>query len=141
MFRSAFVVFSLLARLHCSLPSVAFMNANPNSKRPHKTRFKPTAVEEAARGTLVLSSVLWSAVPSFLRRLSASMSHHLGSPLSLSSSPVTFGSWMGGDRDGNPNVTPDVTREVMIKNRVTAANLVLGDVEKLIQELAVTEGR
>lgn len=98
-------------------------------------------MEEAARGTLVLSSVLWSAVPSFLRRLSASMAHHLGAPLDLTSSPVEFGSWMGGDRDGNPNVTPDVTREVMIKNRVTAANLILQDVEALIQELTVMTAR
>lgn len=99
------------------------------------SRFKPTAVEEAARGTLVVSQVLWNAVPSFLRKLSATMKQELGSPLDLTATPVTFGSWMGGDRDGNPNVTPNVTREVSISNRITAAKLLVNDIEGLINEL------
>ena len=37
--------------------------------------------------------------------------------------PIQFGSWMGGDRDGNPNVTANVTKEVILLSRWEAAKL------------------
>ena len=51
---------------------------------------------------------LWAAVPSFLRRLSAALKKHTGRELPIGPAPLNFGSWMGGDRDGNPNVTASV---------------------------------
>ncbi|GMI30469.1 hypothetical protein TrRE_jg8494, partial [Triparma retinervis] len=104
------------------------------------SRFKPTVQSEAHRGTLVVSSVLWRAVPSFLRKLDAEMVSALGPGmgLPLSAAPVAFGSWMGGDRDGNPNVTHNVTREVALANRITAGGLVMGDLGRLHEELSVT---
>jgi phosphoenolpyruvate carboxylase len=44
---------------------------------------------------------------------------------------------MGGDRDGNPNVTPQVTYEVAITQRMQAAKLFLRDIDKLYSQLAV----
>ena len=52
--------------------------------------------------------------------------------LPLTASPFKFASWMGGDRDGNPNVTPDVTREVCLTNRIKAATLIEADVRELM---------
>jgi phosphoenolpyruvate carboxylase len=98
------------------------------------SRVKPTPQSEAERGTLVLETVLWDSLPSFLRKLDATMKHILGEEygLPLTASPFKFASWMGGDRDGNPNVTPDVTREVCLTNRIKAARLIESDVRELM---------
>jgi phosphoenolpyruvate carboxylase len=53
-------------------------------------------------------------------------------------SPVRFGTWVGGDRDGNPFVTPDVTREVLGRQRRRGMQHVLADIERLITELSVS---
>ncbi len=100
-------------------------------------REKPTPQNEAERGTLVVETVLWEALPAFLRRLNSVTEKTLGKKLPLDTSPVIFSSWMGGDRDGNPNVTPDVTREVNLKNRAQAAGLLARDLERLEKELSI----
>ena len=103
-------------------------------------REKPTPQNEAERGTLVVETVLWEALPAFLRRLNSVMEKTLdGRSLPLDASPVIFSSWMGGDRDGNPNVTPDVTREVNLKNRAQAAGLLKRDLIRLTHELSIME--
>jgi phosphoenolpyruvate carboxylase len=101
------------------------------------SRAKPTPQNEAARGTLVVETVLWEALPSFLRKLNAMTESTLGKSLPLDATPIKFSSWMGGDRDGNPNVTPDVTREVILKQRVQAAGLFGRDLSRLHSELSI----
>jgi phosphoenolpyruvate carboxylase len=97
------------------------------------SRSKPSVQSEAERGTLVLETVMWEALPSFLRRLDATMRSTLGEDrgLPLTARPFKFASWMGGDRDGNPNVTSTVTREVCLTNRIKAARLLEADVREL----------
>jgi len=97
------------------------------------SRSKPSVQSEAERGTLVLEAVMWEALPSFLRRLDATMRSSLGESrgLPLTARPFKFASWMGGDRDGNPNVTSTVTREVCLTNRIKAARLLEADVREL----------
>ena len=86
-------------------------------------RTKPTPETEAEKNTLVLETVLWEAVPAFLRKLDSTCREFLGERLPLEAAPIRFASWMGGDRDGNPNVKPDTTRIVCLKNRAKAAQL------------------
>lgn len=102
------------------------------------SRFKPTPEDEAERGTLVVETVLWDTVPLFLRKLNATCIQHLAQPLPLDSQVVKFASWMGGDRDGNPNVKPDTTRRVCKRNRAKAARLFAADLESLYSELSLT---
>jgi len=71
-------------------------------------RSKPTPVDEARVGLHVVEQSLWAAVPQFLRRLSASLRNLSGHDIPINCSPIHFSSWMGGDRDGNPNVTAAV---------------------------------
>ena len=100
-------------------------------------RSKPTPVEEAMGGLNIVENVLWHAVPSFLRKLDDVSQMELGKPLPLSVAPIRLASWMGGDRDGNPNVTPSITSEVCSLSRSTAARLFLSDIRTLHQELSV----
>ena len=58
----------------------------------------------------------------------------LGKSLPLDISPIKLASWMGGDRDGNPNVTPEITYEVCNLSRETAARLFLDDIRHLKKE-------
>ena len=48
-----------------------------------------------------------------------------------------FGSWMGGDRDGNPFVTADTTRDVVISARLAAVNAFFNAIEQLMFELSI----
>jgi phosphoenolpyruvate carboxylase len=104
------------------------------------SRVKPTPQFEAERGTLVVETVLWEALPTYLRKLDATMRHTLGTEygLPLDAQPIKISSWMGGDRDGNPNVTPNVTREVCLANRAKAARLFRQDLTSLATQLSIT---
>ncbi|QFU76577.1 phosphoenolpyruvate carboxylase [Halioglobus maricola] len=99
---------------------------------------RPSPVDEAKWGFAVVEESLWWAVPEFLRRLDSALQEHGGRELPLDAAPVTFTSWMGGDRDGNPNVTATVTREVLLLSRWQATELYLGDLTRLIEELSMT---
>ena len=100
---------------------------------------RPTPIDEAKWGYAVIENSLWQAVPEFLRLFDEKLQQHLGEALPLDASPVTFSSWMGGDRDGNPFVTSNVTREVLALSRWKAADLYLNDIQELINELSMTQ--
>ena len=63
------------------------------------SRVKPSPQSEAERGTLVLETVLWEVLPSFLRKLDATMKSLMGDEygLPLTARPFIFSSWMGGE--------------------------------------------
>jgi phosphoenolpyruvate carboxylase len=101
-------------------------------------RQRPTPVDEAKWGFAVVEESLWRAVPEFLRRLDSALQQNCNQQLPLDAAPVSFVSWMGGDRDGNPNVTAEVTREVLLLSRWQAADLYLNDITRLLDELSMT---
>ncbi len=98
-------------------------------------RVKPTVQKEAAGGNAVIESVLWDAVPSYLRKLDAQCRVTLGKKLPVDCAPIKFASWIGGDRDGNPNCTPEVTLEVITHQRLRAAKMFLHDVSTSSEHL------
>jgi phosphoenolpyruvate carboxylase len=102
-------------------------------------RTRPTPVDEAKWGFAVIENSLWHAVPSHLRKVDAALHAATGLRLPLEAAPVKFASWMGGDRDGNPNVTAKVTREVLLLARWMAADLFLRDVDQLASELSMQQ--
>lgn len=100
-------------------------------------RNRPTPVDEAKWGFAVIEHSLWQALPQFLRRLDDELAAVGGPGLGLRSAPLRVASWMGGDRDGNPNVTAPVTREVLLLGRWMAADLYLRDIELLSNQLSM----
>ena len=100
-------------------------------------RQRPTPVDEAKWGFAVIENSLWQAIPSLLRKLDDCLQERSGQRLPLTAAPVRFSSWMGGDRDGNPNVTAAITREVLLLARWMAADLYLRDVDRLAAELSM----
>jgi hypothetical protein len=92
-------------------------------------RSQPTPVDEARAGLELFEQILWNAVPAFLRELDAALREATGQGLPLDAAPIRIASWMGGDRDGNPNVTPRVTAEVCLLARWMGADLYRQDVE------------
>ncbi len=98
---------------------------------------RPTAVDEAKWGFAVIENSLWQALPRFLSSLDASLTESTGRGLPLEASPIRIASWMGGDRDGNPNVTHQVTRKVFLLGRWMAADLYLRDIQALRAELSM----
>ncbi|MFU8545547.1 phosphoenolpyruvate carboxylase [Acinetobacter junii] len=98
---------------------------------------RPTPVDEAKWGFATIEQTLWNAVPKFIRELNELTQQHCLQALPLSIAPIRFASWMGGDRDGNPNVTHQVTQEVLWLSRWQAADLYLRDIENLRWELSI----
>lgn len=102
-------------------------------------RERPTPEDEAKWGFVTLERSLWYAVPNVLREMDEAIIEVLGKPLAVSTAPVHFASWMGGDRDGNPNVTAEVTREVLRLARWMALDLYLRDITQLQTECSMQE--
>ncbi|MGN2413991.1 phosphoenolpyruvate carboxylase [Pseudomonas syringae] len=102
-------------------------------------RIRPTPVDEAKWGFAVIEHSLWHAIPNYLRKADHALHAATGLHLPLEAAPIRFASWMGGDRDGNPNVTAAVTREVLLLARWMAADLYLRDVDNLAAELSMQQ--
>ena len=89
------------------------------------------------QGLSYFQETIFDGLPTFYRRIDTALSK-IGQPhLPLTHNLFTFGSWMGGDRDGNPFVTPETTRDVVISARLTAVNLYFKAIERLMFELSV----
>ncbi len=100
-------------------------------------REKPDPVDEARSILYFLGEMLESGVPELLDDIDAALAGH-GHGLDPDAQPVRFGSWVGGDRDGNPNVTPATTCEVLDFQRERALRLLISEIEQLSAELSIS---
>eukprot|EP00166_Cyanidium_caldarium_P004262 ctg_441.g246 len=101
-------------------------------------RSRPTPQDEARSALNVITTTLWDAVPRFLRYVDVALQEiGVNEPLPLDAKPFAFSSWAGGDRDGNPFVTSQVTWDVVLLHRFRAADLYLEAVETLMFDLSL----
>ena len=100
-------------------------------------RVKPTPFDEARWGLAIIEDSLWETIPKVYRRLNSIFVQNMGKGLPKNFNPIEFGSWMGGDRDGNPFVTSKVTKEVILLSRWEAAKLYEKALTKIIRSYSM----
>ena len=100
---------------------------------------RPTPLDEVKGGLFIFEQTLWDAVPAYMRQFDRATREICGEALPLDVAPIRMGSWIGGDRDGNPNVTPEVTQRACLLSRWVAADLYIREIELLRDELSMNE--
>lgn len=98
---------------------------------------QPTVLDEARAVAYYLEQLGTRAVPDLLEDLEDELTR---APFVLPprSRPVVLGCWVGGDRDGNPNVSPQITLDVLRLYADRALNIHLALIDQLVQELSVS---
>ena len=100
-------------------------------------RSRPSPFDEARWGLAIIEDSLWDTIPKVYRRLNSIFLKNMNKGLPKNFNPIEFGSWMGGDRDGNPNVTAEVTRKVILLSRWEAAKLYEKALTKIIRSYSM----
>ncbi|HEU0165189.1 MAG TPA: phosphoenolpyruvate carboxylase, partial [Thermomicrobiales bacterium] len=100
---------------------------------------KPTVLDEVRAVLIYLGSTLSTVIPEIYRDLEEAIAEAY--PDSGITIPpfLTFGSWIGGDRDGNPFVTPDVTVEALGVMRAASLGLLEGRLTELAGRLSISD--
>lgn len=101
---------------------------------------RPTVQDEVKGGLYYLPSTLWQTLPKVVDGLERAVEAHYGQRPQLLP-PLVFRSWIGGDRDGNPNVTPDTTAWAQNYARQQVVQRYLDEVDNLIRDLSIADER
>lgn len=101
---------------------------------------RPTVHDEVEQGLYFLQGSIWESIPKIHRDTVTALRRHFGHapefPLF-----VRYRSWIGSDRDGNPNVTPEVTRWTLAAHRRAALQRLRDELAELRRELSLSERR
>lgn len=103
---------------------------------------KPEVLDEVKAGLWYLRNVLLDAVPRVQRSLADALSSRFG-PTDPAELPMTlrFGSWMGGDRDGNPFVNDAITERTLELHRWIVLERYIADLDDLVDPLSMVAHR
>lgn len=99
---------------------------------------RPSPIDEVKWGLAVIESSLWHALPEHLKQLNKACLANGLTGLSLLDTPIRFSTWMGGDRDGNPNVTAKITHKTLLMMRWKACELYWQALTQLSANLSMT---
>ena len=98
---------------------------------------RPEPLDEAMNALYYLDDLATSTVPEVLNDFARELKR-LGIELPVTSRPLTFGTWIGGDRDGNPNITPAITEDAVVLQVGHAIRTTIAAMNKLRQMLSVS---
>jgi phosphoenolpyruvate carboxylase len=98
---------------------------------------RPEPLDEAVNSIYYLNELLTETVPEVLAQFTNEVKR-LGVNLSLNARPLSFGTWIGGDRDGNPNITADVTKAAILLQNSHFTRTVFEHLDELRQALSIS---
>jgi phosphoenolpyruvate carboxylase len=98
---------------------------------------RPEPVDEAVNSIYYLDELLLETVPEVLAEFVNEVKK-LGINLSLTARPLRFGTWIGGDRDGNPNITAAVTKSIILLQNAHFTRTLFTHLDELRQALSIS---
>ncbi len=98
---------------------------------------RPTVIDEVEHALHFLSTCVWQTVPRLYGDLREALRLYYEQEVELPTF-LRFRSWVGGDRDGNPNVTAEITDAALRLNRETIINLYLDELRRLWHDLSIS---
>ncbi len=99
---------------------------------------RPTVTDEVRTGLFYFDNTLWDVLPGVYEHMAAALAQHYPG-LQPPDRFLTFGSWIGGDRDGNPSVTSDVTIETLRLHRGLALEKHRVNTRRLDRSLSISD--
>lgn len=101
---------------------------------------RPTVQDEIKMGLDYYDVSIFASVPTVYRTLSAALETAYGLAIEAHELPsvLAFGSWIGGDRDGNPFVTPAVTGEAVLMARTHLAYFYQRKLQEIVDNLSTS---
>jgi len=98
---------------------------------------QPEPLDEAMNALYYLDDLFTLTIPDVLDEFARELKR-LGIELNPNARPLSFGTWIGGDRDGNPNVTPEVTRQTMVLQVGHSIRVTLAAMAQIRQILSIS---
>ena len=98
---------------------------------------RPEPLDEAMNALYYLDDLFKLTIPEVLSDFKSEIKR-LGVELPLNARPISFGSWIGGDRDGNPNITASITESAMVLQVGHAIRVTIAAMDELRQMLSVS---
>ena len=100
---------------------------------------RPDVSDEVAHGLYFMRGSIWEVTPQLDQDLRVAVQRHYGVSPTTIPPILRWRSWIGGDRDGNPGVTADVTQETLDRHRAVALELQLAELMQLREELSISD--
>lgn len=102
---------------------------------------RPLVTDEIRMGLDHYGMSLFESVPRIYSEIADSLQEVYGLQVRSADIPVLveFGSWIGGDRDGNPFVTPECTQEALLRARNVAVGHYISEIERIGDQLSSSE--
>ncbi len=98
---------------------------------------RPVPIDEARSAVFYLQQIFTDVMPALAEELEIGL-RRLGAPPDASRPVIRFGTWVGGDRDGNPNITAGVTMDVLEMQHDHGLRLLIEMVEAVAEELSTS---
>ncbi len=101
---------------------------------------RPTVSDEVDQGVYFLAGTIWEMIPRIYRDVKRGIRRHYGETIDVDPF-LSYRSWIGADRDGNPGVTAEVTRDTLRTHRAAALRRHRDELVELRRELSVSDRR